>query len=170
VPDEIALVAEARPGVVMDSAKLTGLRLLVVEDEAIVAMLIEDQLANLGCVVVGLAGSVFKSLAMLNENAAILDGAMLDVNLGGEKVYPVAEELTKRRIPFLFSTGYGRAGIQENFSQIPILTKPYSMSALEEILVRVFKRPSGPKQETLKQAAIEKAEPISGDDDPLTPA
>ncbi|HEX4180851.1 MAG TPA: response regulator [Caulobacteraceae bacterium] len=118
------------------SDSLSGLRLLVVEDEALIAMMIHDQLVNLGCVVVGLASNVPGGLALIKDKGATLDGAVLDVNLGGEKVYPVAEALIERDIPFIFATGYGRAGIAANFSRMPTLAKPFSVPELEAILAK----------------------------------
>jgi CheY-like chemotaxis protein len=118
--------------------KLSGLRLLVVEDEALVAMMIQDYLADLGCVVVGVAASVAKGLAAIEDKASILDGAVLDVNLGGEKVYPVAERLVERGIPFIFSTGYGLAGIAPDFARIPTLSKPFAPRDLAAMLAEVI--------------------------------
>jgi CheY-like chemotaxis protein len=120
------------------AAKLSGLRLLVVEDEALVAMMIQDYLADLGCVVVGVAASVSKGLAAIEDKASILDGAVLDVNLGGEKVYPVAERLVERGIPFIFSTGYGLAGIAPDFARIPTLSKPFGPRDLAAMLSKAI--------------------------------
>ena len=116
------------------SSSLSGLRFLVVEDEAMVAMLVEDMLTDLGCVVVGVAGTVARGVAMAGDPALDFDGAILDVNLGGEKVYPVAEALSARRAPFVFSTGYGLAGIAPEFAHVPVLSKPYELRVLEGVL------------------------------------
>ena len=117
------------------STALTGLRLLLVEDEAMVAMMIEDMLSDLGCVVVGVAGTVSKGLDFADRQDLLLDGALLDVNLGGETVYPVAEALAARGVPFIFSTGYSVAGIQTRYSDVPILAKPYEMDVLQDHLL-----------------------------------
>jgi CheY-like chemotaxis protein len=114
---------------------LEGLRLLVVEDEALVAMMLEEMLAELGCVVVEIAGSLALGLAMVDHK---LDGAILDVNLGGDKVFPVAAKLSERGVPFIFSTGYGAAGIAREFSHVPVLAKPYNADALAETLGSVL--------------------------------
>ena len=116
------------------ASALEGLRLLVVEDEAMVAMMIENMLDDLGCIVVGVAGTVSRGLAMAGDEKLSLDGAILDVNLGGEKVYPVAEALLSRHVPFIFSTGYGLDGINSSFSHVPALAKPYEQHQLETML------------------------------------
>ncbi|TAJ71872.1 MAG: response regulator [Phenylobacterium sp.] len=115
-------------------AALSGLRLLLVEDETLVAMMVEDMLAEFGCVVADVAGSVSRGLALAADDALALDGAILDVNLGGEKVFPVAQVLADRGIPFIFATGYGVAGVAEAFSHVPVLAKPYEAGALERML------------------------------------
>lgn len=120
------------------SAALSGLRLLVVEDEAMVAMLIEDMLCDLGCVVSGVAGTLSRGMALAKDESFAIDGAILDINLGGEKVYPVAEALSARRVPFIFSTGYGGAGVDKAFAHIPILAKPYDQQTLEQKLISVL--------------------------------
>jgi CheY-like chemotaxis protein len=121
-----------------ESPLLTGLRVLVVEDEAMVAMMIEDMLSDLGCVVMDVAGTVSRGVALANDPELALDGAILDINLGGEKVYPVAVALAARRVPFIFSTGYSVAGVAEQFAHIPILAKPYERPALEHELISAF--------------------------------
>jgi CheY-like chemotaxis protein len=112
--------------------RVKGLRLFVVEDEALVAMLLEDMLLDLGCVVVGIAGSVREALGRLGGARA--DGAILDVNIGGEMVFPVADALAEKGTPFVFVTGYGRAGLGDRYPGAPVLTKPYSPSDLADVL------------------------------------
>ena len=121
-----------------ESPLLTGLRVLVVEDEAMVAMMIEDMLSDLGCVVMDVAGTVSRGVALANDLDLALDGAILDINLGGEKVYPVAEALAARRVPFIFSTGYSAAGVVAKFAHVPILAKPYERPELEHELISAF--------------------------------
>ena len=101
-----------------------GLRILLVEDEAMVAMIIEDTLNDLGCEIVGPMPSIAKALAAVKSEDHI-DGAFLDVNLRGELVYPVAEALAARSIPFAFVTGYGEKGIDARYRGAPVLTKPF---------------------------------------------
>jgi CheY-like chemotaxis protein len=107
----------------MDGNELRGLRVLVVEDESLIAMLIEDALADLGCTLVAVASSLKDAL----DKAAALDFdiAILDVNLNGSPVFPVAELLAAKGVPFIFSTGYGAAGVPEEFASAPVLSKPF---------------------------------------------
>lgn len=118
--------------------ELEDLRVLVVEDEATVAMLIEDMLEDFGCTVVASVASL--SDAREATVRADIDFAMLDVNLAGELVFPVAEVLRQRRVPFVFSTGYGAIGLPAEFSSYHVLTKPFSQSALREKLVLALHR------------------------------
>ena len=125
------------------SAPLSGLRLLLVEDEAMVAIMVEDMLNALGCVVVEVAGSVSKGLALAGDDALEIDGAVLDVNLGAETVYPVAEALKAKGVPFVFSTGYSTAGIEASFAGVPILAKPYELRTLEKQLIAALRPAAG---------------------------
>jgi CheY-like chemotaxis protein len=118
--------------------RVKGLRLFVVEDEAMVAMMLEDMLQDLGCVVVGIAGSVRDALGRLGVASA--DGAILDVNIGGEMVFPVADALADKGTPFVFVTGYGRAGLGDRYPSAPVLTKPYSPTALADVLASFPRR------------------------------
>ncbi|MEO7826059.1 MAG: response regulator [Allosphingosinicella sp.] len=104
------------------------LRILVVEDEMLVAMNIEDMLLELGHEVAGLASRLAPALALASESK--FDVAMLDVNLAGEASFPVADLLAERGIPFLFATGYGRQGIEERFRDRLILQKPFRAAEL----------------------------------------
>jgi CheY-like chemotaxis protein len=106
---------------------LAGRRILVVEDEVFVAMLIEDILQGLGSTVIGPAARVDEALELIE--GAHPEGALLDVNLGGELVYPVAEALARRRIPFVFVTGYGPEGVAAPFRGRPTVKKPFLPAA-----------------------------------------
>lgn len=108
---------------------LVGLRVLVVEDEALVAMLVEDMLADMGCEVMGPAGSVKQALDLLAREEP--QAAILDVNLGGEAIYPVADALMARGVPFVLATGYGEGGVQEAYRTAPVLQKPFEQGELE---------------------------------------
>jgi len=112
--------------------------LLVVEDEAMIAMMLEDMLDTFGCVVVEVAGTLSKGLDLAANNTLDLDGAILDVNLGGEPVYPVAEQLAARGVPFIFCTGYGIKGLASKFAHVPTLAKPYMREELQDLLVTVM--------------------------------
>ena len=126
------------------ASALAGMRLLLVEDEALVSMMIEDFLTDMGCVVVSTAASVSDGLAVIANKASALDAAMLDVNLGGEKVYPVADKLAQDGVPFFFSTGYSTAGIPTTYAHIPMLAKPFAPEALEAMLVSLFENAAQP--------------------------
>lgn len=109
-----------------------GLRVLVVEDEALVAMLLEDMLADLGCTVVGPASRIPAALDLVAEGN--FDVVILDLNLAGDEVYPVAEALERRNIPYVIATGYGTEGVREPFRSRPMLRKPFRRTDLEQAL------------------------------------
>ncbi len=118
----------------MTVASLEGLRLLVVEDEAMVAMLVEDMLGELGCVVVEVAPSVKKAVAIASASEIPIDGAVLDVNVGGEKVFPVADALAARGIPFVFATGYGHSALEGPYAGHELIAKPFRLNGLRQAL------------------------------------
>jgi CheY-like chemotaxis protein len=113
-------------------AELAGLRALVVEDEGSVALLIEGMLEDLGCEVAASVATLAEALTAATDKS--FDFAVLDVNLAGELVFPVAEVLRGRQLPFLFSTGYGRMGVPETFKGCEVLNKPFMMGELERKL------------------------------------
>lgn len=117
-------------------APFAGKRVLVVEDEMIVAMLIEDILADMGAEVVGPASRNAQALELLAEGP--VDAAVLDVNLGSETTLPTARELRARGIPFAFATGYGAAGVPAEFEGQPFLPKPFREADLREALARAL--------------------------------
>lgn len=116
---------------------LEGLRVFVVEDESLVAMLVEDMLTGLGCTVVDLAGTIAQALERLQVVAGQTDAAILDVNIGGEKVYPVADALAALDIPFLFASGYGPASLGDRYPTRTVLSKPFTEAALAHALATV---------------------------------
>lgn len=122
-----------------------GIRVLLVEDEGAVAMLIEEMLEELGCTTV----ASVPRLALARERAATadIDLAILDVNLAGERVFPVAEILRARQVPFLFSTGYGASGLPTEFAQCPVLHKPFSESELRLKIVQALDNPVPSKEQ-----------------------
>ncbi len=108
------------------------LRVLLVEDEGLVAMMLEDLLEDLGCEVAGSLASVAAALAWIEAGGAA-DMALLDVNLSGETVFPVAEALKARGVPFAFATGYD-ADHDPRFRDAPLLGKPIRQERLEALL------------------------------------
>lgn len=120
----------------MTSQPFAGLRVLLVEDVMIIAMEFEDVLGTLGCVVSGPVGRLSAALRMAQEGA--FDIAILDVNLDGEMVFPVAAALRERGIPFAFSTGYGDSSLPPEWRDAPHLGKPVRY----EDLIRFLKRAS----------------------------
>jgi CheY-like chemotaxis protein len=118
---------------VTSDGDLNGLRILVVEDEAAISLLLEDMLLDFGCEVIGPAARLAAALdAVAREQ---VDLAILDVNVAGEPIYPVAEALAQRSIPFVFSTGYGSAGIRDSFRDRPVLQKPFAQHDLKQKLI-----------------------------------
>jgi DNA-binding response OmpR family regulator len=107
-------------------------RLLVVEDEMLVALSLEDQLADAGYEVVGPAFSLDEAMRLAESEP--LDGAVLDINLAGEKAYPVADLLARRGVPFVYVTGFGQAGLRDADRGRPMLQKPYVFANLEAIV------------------------------------
>jgi CheY-like chemotaxis protein len=108
------------------TAPMGKLSILVVDDETMIAMLLQDMLTDRGCNVVGPAGAVASAVALIDAGERPLDGAILDVNLRGELVYPVADALLHRSVPFVFVTGYTRRQIDQRYTAIPALAKLYS--------------------------------------------
>lgn len=114
----------------------TRFKVLVVEDEAIISFLIEDMLRDLGYAAIAHVGSVHEALSRIAAEPP--DFVLLDVNLGGELAFPIAERLEAESIPFLFATGYGRKGIPESWASRPVIEKPFDTDllalALQELL------------------------------------
>jgi CheY-like chemotaxis protein len=118
---------------VTSESDLNGLRILVVEDEAAISLLLEDMLLDFGCEVIGPAARLSAALEAVSREQ--VDLAILDVNVAGEPIYPVAEALAQRSIPFVFSTGYGSAGIRDAFRDRPVLQKPFAQNDLKQKLI-----------------------------------
>jgi CheY-like chemotaxis protein len=111
----------------------SGRRILVVEDEMMIAMLVEDMLADLGCAVVGPAHALDTALEFARTETS-LDAALLDVNLAGQPVFAVADALRAKGVPAIFSTGYGDAGLREVDRGAPVLQKPFRTGDLARAL------------------------------------
>lgn len=106
------------------------LRVILVEDEPLVAMMMEDLLTDLGCEIAGSFGSLSAALAWVEAGEGRIDGALLDVNLGGgETAFPVAEALRQRGVPFAFATGYGVLP-SDRYPETPLIHKPVDLEQL----------------------------------------
>ena len=117
---------------VLPGGDMNGLRVLVVEDEAAISLLLEDMLLDFGCEIVGPAARLGTALDLVQNG--LIDLAILDVNVAGEPIYPVAAALAERNVPFVFSTGYGSAGIEDLYRNRPVLQKPFAQTDLQQKL------------------------------------
>ncbi len=115
-------------------------RILVLDDEPLVSMLVEDWLRELGCEVVGPARSVEEGLDFVGT--APLDAAILDVNLGGENSYSVANALKIKGVPFAFVTGDGSLGAESGFDDPILLSKPFNFEGVKAVLGKLLERPN----------------------------
>ena len=111
---------------------MTGLRVLIVEDEAIIAMLVEDAVESAGHVVAVTAGNITD--AMEAAVSADFDAALLDVNLNGQKAHALPVALSARGKRFAFLTGYGEEGLLSQFADAPILRKPFTTVEIADVL------------------------------------
>jgi DNA-binding response OmpR family regulator len=116
---------------------LAGYRILVVEDEAVIALLIEQNLLDLGCQVVGPVGSLAAALTLARDED--IDGAILDVTIRGGKVYPVAEILRSRGIPLVLASGYADWALPADFQQMERLVKPFTSAEMEQRLTSMLR-------------------------------
>ncbi|MEN3931739.1 response regulator [Microvirga sp. W0021] len=119
---------------------LAGIRAIIVEDEGAIALLIEDMLFDFGCEVCGTAARISKAITLLAETE--IDVAILDLNIAGEPVYPLVDELKRRNIPYLISTGYGKAGLEPAYQDSPVLPKPFTQKDLEVLLKSILATPA----------------------------
>ncbi|MCC6912225.1 MAG: response regulator [Rhodospirillaceae bacterium] len=110
-------------------AELQGVDVLLVEDESLVSFLIEDMLLELGAGSVRHANRLEGGFRLADEKTPGL--AVLDVNLGGEAIFPLAEKLTQARVPIVFITGYGRDGLSGGWADYQVLQKPLTLAQLE---------------------------------------
>ena len=118
----------------------TGRRVLVVEDEAMIVMLLEDMLTMIGYEVARVAYSLEDALKAAEGEQ--VDVAILDINLKGEASFPVAGILRTRGIPYFFATGYGTTGGGEDFRDVLVLKKPFDVDELAEALSNTLNRPN----------------------------
>ena len=113
-----------------------GRRVLVVEDEMTIALMIEEMLHDLGAQVIGPESRLDAALRLAGE--APIDAAILDVNIRGGNSYPVADILAERGIPFIFCSGYNEWALEERHRDRPRLMKPYSLKELEDQLIKLL--------------------------------
>lgn len=110
--------------------------MLVVEDESLVAMLLETMLEDMDVAVVGPASNVEEGLRLAQSEP--IDAALLDVNVAGTQVFPVAEALERRGIPLVFSTGYGEGGLPEAWRGRPTVQKPFTEAVIRDALMQAL--------------------------------
>jgi CheY-like chemotaxis protein len=118
------------------SREIRGKRILLVEDELMIRMLLEDMLGELGCTVAAEAAHLDEALEA--ARTADFDIAILDVNLSGQPIAPVADALAARGKPFLFATGYGEQGLPESYRDRPALKKPFQLDTLKRTLESIL--------------------------------
>ena len=133
----VSTVASARPD--RDAGRLAQLheqlRVLVVEDDCIIASSISDELVEFGFAVIGPADNLTDAIAM--AASSFLDCALIDIALGGESALPVAQILTDRHIPFVFMTGASESA-EGTFDNTPVLPKPFTIEELRLALRRIL--------------------------------
>jgi DNA-binding NtrC family response regulator len=114
-------------------------KILVLDDEPLIAMMIVDWLEELGLEVMGPAHSIKQAQALLENGYP--DAAILDVTLGSETSYPVAELLAQRNVPFVFATGHGTAAVAPQFQHIQSLAKPFDFDVIRQVMANLLQRP-----------------------------
>jgi CheY-like chemotaxis protein len=133
LPEQVGIPAIDEEEKLTMSAALRGRQVLIVEDEALVIMMLEDMLNALGCRVVGVATTLDEGLAAI-ERGPRPDAVVLDLNLEGSHSYRVADALVTRGVPFLIVTGYGEDAVAESYRHQPILRKPFRDEDLAKAL------------------------------------
>ncbi len=118
--------------------EVTAKRVLIVEDEVLLAMHLEDLLNDLGHEVVGQAMRIDEAMEIARD--IIIDFAVLDINVAGKKSFPVADILHQRSIPFAFATGYGTEGLMDGYRDFPVLEKPYGQEDLRRTIALVLQQ------------------------------
>ena len=116
----------------IDRGVLKGKKVLLVEDESLITMLLEDILSDYGCEIVGPAMNIRQAMTL--ARAEHIDAAVLDVNLGGDSSFPVAALLRERGIPLCFSSGYGASGLPDEWRDRPTLPKPFTSDEVADAL------------------------------------
>jgi CheY-like chemotaxis protein len=117
---------------------LSGRSILVIEDEMLIIMMIEDMLTDLGCESIAVASKVGPAISLVNGQ--IFDVAMVDLKLDGTESYPIADALTERGVPYFFSTGNCLASVKDGYRNRDVLTKPFTLEQLSQMLSRSMLR------------------------------
>jgi CheY-like chemotaxis protein len=117
---------------------LSGRRVLVIEDEMLILMMIEDMLADLGCESIVVASKIGQAVTLIDEQN--FDTAMLDLNLNGVESYPVADALAARDVPYFFSTGNSLTNVKDSYRDQDVLKKPFTFEQLSNMLSRSLLR------------------------------
>lgn len=124
----------------MNDQSLKDLRILVVEDEYLLAMELSDFLSDAGALIIGPVGTLNDTFELIGKTS-LIDGAILDINLRGETVFPAADKLVERNVPILFTSGYDAAGLPSRFRHCDLLGKPNDMAKLCETIRRMTAGP-----------------------------
>ena len=140
VPSGILRDLESRKGSNMTSTRPRGYSVLLVEDEIMIRMMVADMLEELGHSVAGEAGEIGQAIKL--AQATEFELAILDVNVNGHAITPVADVIKARNLPFIFATGYGAAGVPEEYRDRPTLQKPFLIERLAEVIIQVLKSPA----------------------------
>ena len=122
----------------MTTKGLVGTRVLVLEDEPLVSMMIEDMLADLACEVIGPFARLDLAIKAVSHLDAAPDVALLDVNLGRQQSFPLAEILRDKGVPFVFTTGYDDSGIPSEWRDRPALRKPFMLHHMKDALEKAL--------------------------------
>jgi CheY-like chemotaxis protein len=120
----------------LSTPDLSNRKVLVVEDEMMIAMLIEDMLGEFGCELVGPATNVPRALELIGKES--IEVAILDLNLDGQDTYAIADALHQKNVPFIFATGYGSTGLRKEYGNQPVLQKPFQQKDLEIALAQAL--------------------------------
>lgn len=127
----------------MSDEQLERCRILVVEDEYFLANELSIELSELGATVLGPAADVQTALSLLSDGGA-LDGAVLDINLGGEPAFPIADRLIAQGVPIIFTTGYDAEAMPDQYRHLPRCEKPFSLRQMTAAMVKAFRPESTP--------------------------
>ena len=122
----------------MTAKGLAGTRVLVLEDETLVSMMVEDMLADLACAVIGPFARLDQAIEAISQMDQAPDVALLDVNLGRQQSFPLAEILRDKGVPFVFTTGYDDSGIPSEWRDRPALRKPFMLHHMKDALEKAL--------------------------------